>query len=57
MWMKKNYMKLAEEEEGMNFLGVWKKLNSDSSSCEVWIWFGFWIVIIWAQMPSDFFFS
>jgi hypothetical protein len=35
MWMKKNYMKLAKEEEGKRFLGGWKKLSSNSSNCEV----------------------
>ncbi len=39
MWTKKNYMKLVEEE-GRQFLGGWKKLNSNSSNCEVveFIW-------------------
>ncbi len=33
-------MKLVEEDEGRQFLGWWKKLSSDSSSCEVveFIW-------------------
>ncbi len=33
-------MKLVEEEEGRQFLGGWKKLSSNSSSCEVveFIW-------------------
>jgi len=35
-------MKLAEEEEGMQiFLGVWEKLNFDSSNYEVWNLLGF----------------
>jgi hypothetical protein len=39
MWTRKNYMKLAKEE-GRQFLGGWKKLNSDFSNCEVveFIW-------------------
>jgi hypothetical protein len=40
MWMRKNNMKLVEEEEGRQFLGGWKKLSSNFSSCEVveFIW-------------------
>jgi hypothetical protein len=40
MWTRKNYLKLAEEEEGMQIFGGWKKLSSDFSNCEVveFIW-------------------
>jgi hypothetical protein len=43
MWTKKNYMKLAKEEERRTIfiLGVWEKLNSNSSSYEMWSLFGF----------------
>jgi hypothetical protein len=36
-------MKVVEEEEGraIFLLGVWEKLNSNSSSYEVWSLFGF----------------
>jgi hypothetical protein len=39
---EKNYMKLAKEKEGGNFLlGVWEKLSSDSCNYKVWSLFGF----------------
>ncbi len=43
MWMKKYYMKLAEEEEGkaIFLLGVWEKLSFDSSNYEMSSLFGF----------------
>jgi hypothetical protein len=40
MWMGKKYVKLAEEEEGRQFLGGWKKLSFNSSSCGVYLDFG-----------------
>jgi hypothetical protein len=49
MWTKKNYMKLAKEEESRTIflLRMWENLNSNSSNYEVWSLFG----------PLDFFFS
>jgi hypothetical protein len=43
MWMKKNYIKLVEEEEGQTIfrLGMWEKLSFNSSNYEAWSLFRF----------------
>jgi hypothetical protein len=57
MWIRKNYMKLAEEEERKTFFW-WKKLNSNFSNCEVvelvWIWHS---NQMGKNAPMEFFFS